>query len=103
VPSYQWMLDGALVPGAINATYSVAKVQYGQGGTYSVVASNFMGTAAATVAIVTVQVPLHLSVDASFAPPNFWVLGTATQAVVLQLSTNLNTWTPLFTNPPRTR
>ena len=47
---------------------------------------------------VSVSAPLKLALDATANPANFRVSGSATQAMVLQLSTNLSLWNPLYTN-----
>jgi hypothetical protein len=96
-PSYQWFWNGANIPGATGATNSLPNIQYNQGGTYSVVVSNFMGVVTNLIALVSVDSPLKL--DVSALPANVRIWGSATQAVVLLSSTNLTSWNPLYTNP----
>jgi hypothetical protein len=98
-PSYRWFWNGTNIAGATNATYALTNIQYNQGGTYSVVVSNFMGVVTDVLATVSIQAPLRIALDASSDAPAFRLTGSATQATVLQLSTNLTSWLPLFTNP----
>jgi len=64
-----------------------------------VVVSNFMGVATNAIATVCIQSPLRIAPDQSSGAPAFRLTGSATQAILLQLSTNLTSWTPLWTNP----
>ncbi len=98
-PTYQWQLNGVIITGATNATYSLAAFNYNQVGSYSVMVSNLIGQVVNAIATVSAQTPLRLTLDTSFSPASFRVTGSATQAMVLQLSTNLSLWTPLYTNP----
>ncbi len=64
-------------------------------GSYGVVIKNLLGQVVNTIATVSAQTPLMLAPGGN----GFQVGGSATQAVVLQLSTNLTLWTPIWTNP----
>ena len=97
-PTYQWRKNGVNLSGATGSSYPLASVEYNQGGTYSVVVSNLMGVVTNTIAVLSVQSPLRLAPDISVGPVNYRITGSATQAVVLQLSTDLAVWTGLFTN-----
>ena len=93
-PFYQWQRNGTNLAGATNATYTIGALQYSQVGSYGVVVSNLVGSVTNAIALVNAQSPLTLSPSA-----RGWQLnGSATQAVVLQASTNLALWTPLLTN-----
>ena len=97
-PAYQWRQDGGNLQGATDATYTLANIQYNHGGVYSVVVSNFVGVVTNVIATVSVQSPLLLVLDQASGMPNFRVTGRATQARVMEGSTNLTLWTPLYTN-----
>jgi thiol-disulfide isomerase/thioredoxin len=53
--SYQWKLNGAAIAGATNAAYTMANVQSGNMGFYSVTVNNSAGSVDSAVAIVTVN------------------------------------------------
>jgi hypothetical protein len=94
-PAYQWQVNGVNLAGATNASLTLSGIQFNQVGSYSVVVSNLLGQVNNPIATVSVQSPLKLGREAG----GFRASGSATQTVVLQLSTNLSLWTPLYTNP----
>ena len=53
--SYQWLLNGAPVSGALGSSYTI--IQPPQGGSYSVVVSNFAGSVTSAAAVLTVLGP----------------------------------------------
>jgi hypothetical protein len=53
-PAYQWLKDGVPLPGATNATFSLASAALGDTGTYTVTATNSVGTATSAPAVLTV-------------------------------------------------
>ncbi|MBI3416633.1 MAG: hypothetical protein HY043_15175 [Verrucomicrobia bacterium] len=55
--SYQWRYNGAEIPGATNALLTFTNLQYQDGGTYILVASNTYGSATSS--------PVHLLVNAA--------------------------------------
>ncbi len=55
-PTYQWRKDGADIPGATGATYTIASVTYADAGAYSVVAVNVAGSATSGDAVLAVGV-----------------------------------------------
>jgi hypothetical protein len=55
--SYQWMLNGASIPGATTTSFALASVQATDAGNYTFVASNSAGSATSAVAVLTVLVP----------------------------------------------
>jgi hypothetical protein len=97
-PRYQWRRNSLDIVGATNATYALTNIQFDRCGSYSVVISNLVGMVTNAIATVSVDSALKLSLDTSSQPANFRLSGSATQAMVLQLSTNLSLWTPLWTN-----
>ena len=69
-------------------------------GTYTVIVSNFIGSVTSTVAAVTVEIPLEVSYALTQAggERSFRVTGTISQPIVLQRSSDLRSWTPVYTN-----
>ena len=53
--TYQWQKGGANIAGATAATYSIASVQNGDAGNYTVVVTNSVGSATSTAATLTVS------------------------------------------------
>lgn len=56
VPTFQWKKNGAVITGATNASLSLPNVQLTDGATYTVVASNSVGSVTSTGAVLTVNV-----------------------------------------------
>jgi sugar lactone lactonase YvrE len=54
-PTYQWRKDGTNIPSAISASYTIASVGTLDAGSYSVVASNSLGTVTSNVAVLTTK------------------------------------------------
>lgn len=57
-PTYQWHKNGAPIPGATNATYSISNAMPTDNGTYSVVVTTPAGSLVSSNATLTVNVPL---------------------------------------------
>ena len=97
--SYQWLYNGAWIPGATNATLKIGGIAPSQGGRYTVLISNPTGSAS-TSAVVTVSTSPAM---ASFSQPglpgaNGLLLSlslAAGQTYSLEASTNLSDWTTL--------
>jgi Immunoglobulin domain/Calx-beta domain len=58
--NYQWQKNGANIPGATNAVYTLVGAQTTDAGSYTVVISNAAGVLATTGALVTVS-PFHIT------------------------------------------
>jgi GH25 family lysozyme M1 (1,4-beta-N-acetylmuramidase) len=52
--NYQWQLNGSNIPGATSSVFSLAGVQFGDAGQYSVTVSNSVGAASSSNALLTV-------------------------------------------------
>src|SRR5262249_51099556 len=63
--TYQWRLNGANIPGATNACYTITDAQLANGGTYTVVVGNQFG------AMVTEPATLSLPLEGFNAADNF--------------------------------
>jgi hypothetical protein len=97
--SYQWQKDGANIPGAADATYSIASVQSADEGFYAALVTNPGGTSTSAVArlVVTVAPVLegpHPLGDGSFA---FTLRGLSNRSYFIDFSANLESWTNLNT------
>jgi len=53
-PSYQWRRNGSVIKGATGASYTIAKVDTANAGTYTVVATNSAGSLTSNGAVLTV-------------------------------------------------
>jgi hypothetical protein len=103
-PVFQWLFNGAAIAGATNQTFVLTNAQPAQSGTYSIVLSNFAGAATGVVAQVTVTAPSPAVELVSVANAlRVTVAATGTNTLVLESSTNLVDWTPVYTNPPHSR
>jgi len=100
-PSFQWLASGSILLGANTSTMTLNNIQLADAGPYSIVLSNFTGSVTGMVANVTVVVPLDLMLTKvqTNGTSEFRLTGTASHGFVLQASTNLANWLPLFTNP----
>jgi hypothetical protein len=106
--SYQWYFNtNTVLAGATNATLTLTGVQLTNAGNYTVVVSNIVGSATSSNAVLTVQ-PFQFTMNPTsrFSTSNgFSLLLTgvfATNAVVIDASTDLVNWLPILTNPPVT-
>ncbi|MEK7683899.1 MAG: immunoglobulin domain-containing protein [Verrucomicrobiota bacterium] len=99
-PSLQWRWNGAPLAGRTNATLTLTNFQAAQAGTYSVVASNFLGTLTNEVATLTLAELLRLHSAAFLTNGTFRLLlsGDLGPKTVVQASSNLLNWLPIFTN-----
>ena len=61
--SFQWFLNGTNLPGATNATFYLAAAQVTNAGSYTVVATNAVGSVTSSVAALTIAVPPYFTVQ----------------------------------------
>ncbi len=64
-PTYQWQKDGADLAGATSATLALATTTLADAGRYTVVATNFLGTATAAATLTVRAAPVLTTVPAS--------------------------------------
>ena len=64
-PALQWRFNGADLPGQTNPCLALGSLQIGQSGTYSVLASNALGTATAVTNLDVIPVTIQLVSSAS--------------------------------------
>jgi pectate lyase len=62
--SYQWSLNGSIIPGATFSMLTLTNVQLSQAGGYTLVASNSVGTVTSQVATLTVTPPIPIPLTA---------------------------------------
>src|SRR6266481_662096 len=58
---YQWRFNGANLAGATNTSLTITNIQPGNGGNYTVVVSNFLGSATSSVAVLAVLLPPNIT------------------------------------------
>jgi hypothetical protein len=90
---YQWKLNGTAIAGATNAAYTVANVQPGNMGFYSVTVSNSAGSVDSAVAILTVSGGSSRLTGLStrgYVPtggaltPGFYLRGSGAKAIIVR-------------------
>jgi hypothetical protein len=99
--AYQWRWNGMELAGATNATLVIPVFQSANAGSYSCVVSNFAGVVASAEAVLSVEnvealrlLGRHLATGAFSVS----ISGNAASNAVLQVSTDLVNWLPIFTN-----
>jgi len=103
--SYQWLFDNANLASATNLVLALTNLQAANAGLYVAVVTNLYGVAASIPASVSVlDVPVSFVEDpSSFANEQFNIVLTDLTGqgiVVIEASTDLVLWTPVYTNPP---
>ena len=97
--SYQWQFDGQDVPGATNELLTITNTQPFQGGTYSVVVTNLLGSSSSPGALLTVLPTSSVILPWSLTITNGQISFLATSATGMvwsvQSSTNLLNWSDL--------
>jgi hypothetical protein len=103
-PTYRWRKDGANIPGATSASYTITGVTTNDAGGYDVVAANAAGSITSSPpAMLTVRtssrLPLTLAnIAVTGGVPTFDLTGPANTNYVIWGSTDLLTWTAVGTN-----
>jgi len=101
--SYQWKKNGVALPGAINSSYSIAKVSAGDAGSYTLMVTNVLGMATSMAATLTVT---NNSLDdfsgdgqsdilfqnAATGELRLWLMNETTKDSELALSTVSTAW-----------
>jgi len=96
---YQWRFNGADLPGATASSLTVSNLQAAKEGTYQVLASNRAGSVNSARAVVLLDNPLRINNTASATcRQNLRLSGPAGKSFILQASSNLTTWSAIFTN-----
>ncbi len=102
---YQWQFNGANVPGATNSTLSFNAVQAAEAGFYQVVVSNAVGNLTSSAAALNVTgVPVSFVTGAGGIQASNGAISivltnlTGQGQVVVEASSDLSQWTPVFTN-----
>jgi hypothetical protein len=97
-PAFQWQFDGANIPGAINASFTLPFVAATNTGNYSVLATNVAGSVTSSNAALSLLPPAaaHFAaitmnggrVEISFTGDAYW-------NYTIETSTNLSAWNVL--------
>jgi hypothetical protein len=102
---YQWQFNGVNVPGATSSTLSFSAAQAADAGFYQVVISNAIGTMTSSAAALNVTgVPVSFvtgggGIQASNGAITLALTNLTGQGqVVVEASSDLSQWTPVFTN-----
>ena len=96
---YQWRFDGADIPGATASSLTVSNLHAAKEGAYQMLASNRAGSANSARATVLLDNPVRINNTSTAACRyNLRLSGPAGKAFVLQASSNLTTWSAVFTN-----
>jgi hypothetical protein len=105
--AYQWQFVGTNLAGATNSTLVLNGVAAINAGSYNVVVTNAYGSVtSATVTLSVLGVPVSFVTNSGcirFSNGQFYLSlsGLTGQGpVLIEVSTNLPQWTPIFTNPP---
>jgi Regulator of chromosome condensation (RCC1) repeat len=105
--SYQWEFDGTNIAGATNSFLTLTNVPLIAAGVYQCVVSNAFGTCVSPPATLTVnRTTPRFDTSSSgllFTNDDFVLNLKALSghgAVIIYASTNLQSWLPIFTNPP---
>ena len=101
--SYLWKKNNGAIPGATNATLTFASTVLTDAASYTCTVTNFVGSQTSTVATLAVYAPppivlQPLNQGGAGNPFGLNLTGAAGSNFVVEVSSNLQTWSPLFTN-----
>jgi len=91
-PTYQWKFNAGTITGATSSSYTKNNVTTNDTGNYTVVASNSVGSATSTAAVLTVYSSAAATLSASAYTNNqfkFSLAGVPGYSYIIQASTNL--------------
>jgi plastocyanin len=105
-PAYQWRKNGKKISGATGATYTIARVTASNAGTYSVVATNSVGSvpsngAALKIIPATSIVPVDFNIDghsdilwqnAGTGECSIWLMSGTSQSSIISLGVISTDW-----------
>jgi len=104
--TYQWQFDGANLPTGTGSTLSVTNAQITNAGSYWAVVTGINGpTTSSVVTLSLTNVPVSFVNNASalqYSGGQFSIQLTnltGQGAIIIESSTNLIQWTPIYTNP----
>lgn len=100
-PTYQWRKNGGNISGATSSSYTISNVQASHAGDYTVVVTNSAGSvtsATATLGVYDAATATLGTVTVTGSGIEFDVTGVPTYTYVVQASTNLTSWVPVYTN-----
>jgi hypothetical protein len=102
----QWQFDGANLPNATNYTLSITNAQITNAGSYQAIVTNLNGPTASTVVTLNLT---NVPVSFESGPGALQYSGgqfslvltnlTGQGVIVIEASSNLTQWTPIYTNP----
>jgi hypothetical protein len=103
---YQWYFSGNAIPGATNSAVLMKGLQLSNAGDYSAVVSDITGALPSSVATVTIAAPAPALTGAACAAYgsdgspcfSFQVPTAAGFTYVVQATTDMQNWTPVWTN-----
>jgi hypothetical protein len=98
--SYQWLLEGESIAGATHATYRVEQVSWADAGRYDLVVSNWFGLLTNGVAQVAVEAAVRLEARMELVEGGreLRLMGSGGEGTVLEISSDLRSWEPVWTN-----
>ena len=102
-PRYQWMFEGANIPGATNSILSLNGIAPEHFGHYTVRVTNAINALLSTTAHLLLETPLRFTTQRALSNGFHLTLsGPAGTNYAIEWTTNLLDWTPLTTNRTQT-